>query len=208
MNFGDHICKKQQFGNFQPVDRNPPTLPCSSQAGRRLGPPLVWSFSLPARLSRHQCLSPCLRQCLRLHASFRSSCLVPPNASKTSPRLSDSFGRLVTPTDCFGRTSAAPPKVFYDLSKLLFGTPKPFQPFQNLAAPQRLLQRLQESFMTFRNCCLSPPNPSNPSNTSQRRLQESFMTFRNCCLAPPNPSNPSKTSQLLRDCCSASKSLL
>ena len=345
----------------------PPTLPCSSQAGRRLGPPLVWSFSLLARLSRHQCLSPCLRQCLRLHASFRNSCLVPPHASNTSQRLRDSFGRLVPPTDCFGRTSvfvafrhcclappnasnpsktlqrlrdcctasdsllwpsetavwhpqtlptlpkprsasetaaapprvfydlpkllfgtpkpfqpfsnpsktsqrlrdccrssdsllwpsktpfwhpqtlptlptlpkprsasetarsllwpfeiavwhpqtlptlptlpkprsasetaAAPPTVFYDLPKLLFGTPKPFQPFQNLAAPQRLLQGLQE--------CLTAAAP--PEVFYDLSKLEAFMTFQNCCLAPPNASNPSKTLQRLRDCCSASDSLL
>ena len=210
--------------------------------------------------------------------TFRNCCLAPPNPSnpsKTSQRLRDCCSTsksLLWPSETVvwhpqtlptlptlpqprsaSETAAAPPRVFYDLPKLLFGTPKPFQPFQNLAAPQRLLQRLQESFMTFRNCCLAPPNPSNPSKTSQRlrdcwsasesllrpsetavwhpkpfqpfqrfqnlaapqrllqRLRKSFMTFRNCCLAPPNPSNPSnpsETSQRLRDCCSASKSLL
>ena len=137
--------------------------------------------------------------------TFRNCCLAPPNPSnpsKTSQRLRDCCSaskRLLWPFETAvwhpqtlptlpkprsaSETAAAPPRVFYDLPKLLFGTPKPFQPLQNLAAPQRLLQRLQKSFMTFRNCCLAPPNPS-------------------------NPSNPFKTSQRLRDCCSASKSLL
>ena len=240
----------------------------------------------------------------------------PSNPSKTSQRLRDCCSaseNLLWPSETAvwhpqtlptlpkprsaSETAAAPPRVFYDLPKLLFGTPKrfqPFQPFQNLAAPQRLLQRLRESFMTFRNCSLAPPNASNPYQrfqnlaapqrllqrlresfmtpkrfqpfqtfaapqrllqrlresfmpfrslpqrvfddlpkllfgtpkrfqpfqpfqnlaAPQRLLQclrESFMTFRNCCLAPPNasnPSNPSKTSQRLRDCCSASESLL
>ena len=100
---------------------------------------------------------------------------------------------------------------FYDLPKLLFGTPKRFQ---NLAAaPQSLLREASHAdsghlpwrlgrtavFMTFRNCCLAPPNAS---KTSLQRLRPCFgrtltptqaisrgaLTFRNCCLAPPNAS--------------------
>ena len=117
----------------------------------------------------------------------------PRSASETAaapPTVFYDLSKLLFPTlptlpkpRSASETAAAPPRVFSDLPKLLFGTPKRFQAFQNLAAPQRLLLRLRQSFMTFRNCCLAPPNPS-------------------------NPSNPSKTSQRLRDCCCASESLL
>ena len=100
---------------------------------------------------------------------------LPKPRSASGPETARLFPKLVLGTSKRFQNLAAPQRLlrkaghansllwphfcFCGLPKLLFGTPKrfqPFQPFQNLAAPQRLLQRLRESFMTFRNCCLAP----------------------------------------------------
>ena len=91
-----------------------------------------------------------------------------PETARLFPKLvlgtSKRFQNLAAPQRLLRKAGHAnsllwPHFCFCGLPKLLFGTPKrfqPFQPFQTLAAPQRLLLRLRESFMTFRNCCLAP----------------------------------------------------
>ena len=143
-------------------------------------------FLAPPNASNPSKTSRCLRDCCS--ASESLLCL-----SETAVWHPQTLPTLPKPRSA-SETAAAPPRVFYDLPKLLFGTPKrfqPFQPFQNLAAPQRLLQRLRESFMTFRNCCFRHPQTL-PTLPKPRSASETVAVFRESFMTKAPPALPQR----------------